>query len=291
MSQISNYLTTKCPKHNRNEARPLYLHHRVGREMSLENDDEVDIELTDISTRISLKVKLCDDVNFDACYYHSIPNWKYACRSSSRGVYEGDFLSHIDGSAMSRLQRQPFWWGPDMSKKYKGSIKLNFCGAARTVYTGKTAMKSQKGPFGYGFSIANKNDEEFIRGYGYYPLCSGSEYPLLMGYKALSEGLLWAFRMDPDKLSICGPSLVIHLVNQYIELDDPTLNSYHKVIKKKIKSVVRHTRIHLKSIDDKDNIRAMDLANMAIDSKTQATFCNWDKICELHHKKDIFAVP
>ncbi|KAL7530207.1 hypothetical protein ACHAXR_003362 [Thalassiosira sp. AJA248-18] len=153
----------------------------------------------------------------------------------------------------------------------KGSAQLYFDGASRN---------NPQGPCGYGFHIGTDgaNKSNLIQGSGYAGMKKSSNE---MEYEGLIEGLIWATRLDLERLAIFGDSELIinQLTGEYAVINERLMALYEKVqalLAKNSDLVVTFRHIPRES-----NQIADSLANQAIATRVNVTTCNWSNINSL----------
>jgi len=251
----------------------VFLNRRIADAMNISDGDNVEFELLDAAERFETPVRIKDDISADVIVHGAI----FMGLATSETTCGGSTSTLVlkSGKEVESVV-QEIWAGMKVVSM-EGMAVLYFDGASRN---------NLNGPAGYGYSLVTGREEEedLVRGYGFYESGSNNE----MEYKGLLEGLTWALRLDLKVLSIRGDSeLVIKQCNDEYQVQCPKLRVYYQKIKALLKRATEEgTKVSIKHISRDKNVRADELANLGVDSRSHATVCNWNninKMCSRHN--------
>lgn len=248
---------------------------RVANALNIQNNDVVDFFVEEIGETWQLGVKIRDDIQSDVII-HDLFTLRLAISYS--GHAGGSDVQLVSGKTL-HLKEQEMWAGMKIVEK-KGSAKLFFDGASQN---------NPCGPCGYGFHIGydGKNDN-LVKGSVYAGMNRSSNE---MEYEGLIEGLIWATRLDLQRLDICGDSeLIIKQVTGEYSVRNHRLRAMCEKVQQLLR---RHSdlQISFQHISRGENQTADGLANAAILSKSNVTSCSWPNINKLMAvSHDIFGI-
>jgi ribonuclease HI len=91
--------------------------------------------------------------------------------------------------------------------------------------------------------------------------------------------LIWALRLDPKLIKICGDSaLVLGQVFEQFKVEDSKLTALHAKVSALLDTKSSDTTTTYTHVPREDNRMAELLANMGIDSRENVTLCNWSNV-------------
>ena len=252
---------------------------RIAETLGIHDGDVVEFELIDVGETIRLPVKINDIIRSDVL----IHDWNalgLMAKASFRR--EGVEIELTPSGKTLHIPAQEMWAGMK-AIEYKGNIILHFDGVSRG---------NSNGSAGYGFRITMGVDEnelirslvepysqgtELIRGYGHGGGMDRNANEMV--YCGLLEGLIWALRLDPKLITICGDStLILQQVFEQVQVKDSELMTLHSKVlalmaRKSIETTITYTHV-----PQEENRMAELLANMGIDSRENVTLCNWANV-------------
>lgn len=239
---------------------------RIAEALSIQNNDEVEFELTEVQERFRLKVKLSNNISSDVLIHDF---FALGLASSYSADASGEKVKLMSGRELN-LPMQEMWAGIRIVQK-KGSACLFFDGASRN---------NPNGPAGYGFRITSGGGE-LVRGYGYAGMNRSNNE---MEYEGLIEGLIWATRLDLQSLEICGDS---ELIIKQVTGEYSVRNHRLSALLSKVRALLEdNSDLHctFRHIPREENTITDSLANLAIDVRENLTACNWPNINKLMKK-------
>ena len=252
---------------------------RIAELLGIHDGDVVEFELVDVGETIRLPVKINDIIKSDVL----IHDWNaLGLTSRVRYGHKGAEIVLKPSGKTLLIPGQEMWAGLK-AIQYKGNIILHFKGASRG---------NPIGPAGYGFRITIGVDEnelirslvepysqgtELIRGYGHGGGMDRNTNE--MEYCGLLEGLIWALRLDPKLITICGDStLILQQVFEQVQVEDSELITLHAKVLALMDRKSSETTITYTRVPQEENRMAELLANMGIDSRENVTLCNWANV-------------
>jgi len=248
----------------------VLLQPRVASALNIENNDRVQIDLTEVGESFTLTVKILESLTSDVLI-HDL----FALGIAKRFTFDGrDCTVTLQSGRELALQTQEMWAGIRIAVS-KGSASLCFGGAGSS---------NPNGPSGYGFRItkgentgSDTSGEELVRGFGHGTHRSKSE----VEYQGLIEGIIWAKRLDLQSLCVYGDSeLTIRQVRGKEKVLEPRLQALHLLVERLLCRYSRLTCV-FSHVPQEENQAANCLANCGVGTRENMTLCNWTNINRL----------